>query len=209
MRILITGFEPFDNSLVNPSQQVVQRLANYPPEGFELFTAILPVDHRRGPEDLRRALDSIRPDAVVCLGESGERGITLERVAVNLVDDPIPDNSGELWVDRPIAEDGPAAYFTTLPVRVMQQAILEEGVPAELSLSAGAFLCNQIAYTLLHHLADKRGEEKIPAGFIHLPKLPEQAAALKLARPRTALASSMSLEEAVCGLEAGLKVLVK
>jgi pyroglutamyl-peptidase len=207
MRILLTGFEPFDSSPINPSQQAVQRLANCPPAGIELHTAILPVDHRRGPEELLRGLDLSRPEAVVCLGESGNLGLSLERVAINLIDDPIPDNAGELWVDRPVVTGGPAAYFTTLPVRAMLQAILEAGVPAELSLTAGTFLCNRIAYTLLHYLSIGRGPEVIPAGFIHLPKLPEQAAAIKLAHPKTSLRPTMSLE--VRGLEAGLKVLIK
>ena len=209
MRILITGFEPFDNSPINPSQQAVLRLASSPPQGIELHTAVLPVDHRRGPEELRRALDRFQPEAVVCLGEAGGQGLALERVAVNLIDDSITDNRGEQWVGQPVVPGGPAAYFTTLPLKAMQQAILEAGVPADLSLSAGTFLCNQIAYTLLHHLATRRGGEAIPAGFIHLPKLPEQAAALKLARPRAVAAPSMSLEDAVRGLEAGLKVLIK
>lgn len=103
---------------------------------------------------------------------------------------------------------GPAAYFTTLPLKAMQQAILEAGVPAELSLTAGAFLCNQVAYLLLHHLATQPGIGSIPAGFIHLPRLPEQAADLQLARPETGAVPSMSLEAQVRGLEAALRVLI-
>jgi pyroglutamyl-peptidase len=208
MRLLLTGFEPFNSSLINPSQAAVQRLASCPPAGIELFTAILPVEHRRGPEALLRALDVSCPEAVVCLGEAGRESLSIERVGVNLIDDTIPDNAGEQWLDQPVVPGGPAAYFTTLPARAMQCAILEAGVPAELSLSAGAFLCNQIAYTLLHYLATRRGDEMIPAGFIHLPRLPEQAAALKLAHPEKNLAPSMSLETMIRGLEAGLKVLI-
>ena len=205
MRILLTGFEPFDGSPTNPSQAVVQRLAACPPAGIDLHTAILPVDHVRGPQELLRALERSRPEAVVCLGEAGGRAaVSLERVAVNLIDDSIPDNAGERWVDCPVVAGGPAAYLITLPVKAMLQAILAAGTPAELSLSAGTFLCNQIAYILLHHLAG----QSIPAGFIHLPRLPEQAAAIKLAHPEKGLPATMSLEAQVCGLEAGLQVLL-
>jgi pyroglutamyl-peptidase len=147
---------------------------------------------------------------VVCLGEAGRRaGLSIERVAVNLIDDSIPDNAGEKWEDRPDVAGGPAAYFTTLPVKVMQQAMLEAGVPAELSLSAGAFLCTQVAYTLLHALAVRQLAETVPAGFIHLPRLPEQAAAAQLAHPESGALPSLSLETMVRGLEAGLIFLAR
>jgi pyroglutamyl-peptidase len=213
MRVLLTGFEPFNNSPINPSQEVVQRLTNCPPDGIELYPAILPVEHRRGPQALLRALGESQPEAVVCLGEAGSVGICIERVAINLIDDTIPDNAGECWVDQPVVPGGPAAYFTTLPVKVMQQAILEAGVPVDLSLSAGAFLCNQIAYTLLHYLASRQAagdiaaDINIPAGFIHLPRLPEQAAARKLAQPNMSVQPSMSLEMQVRGLVAALQEL--
>ena len=207
MRLLLTGFEPFNHSSTNPSMQAVLRLAGCPPAGIELYTVILPVEHRRGPQELLRAIEAAGPEAVVCLGEAGWEGLSIERVAVNLIDDTIPDNAGEQWVDQPVAPEGPAAYFTTLPARAMQQAILEAGVPVELSLTAGAFLCNQVAYTLMHYLATRGGSEIIPAGFIHLPQLPEQAAALKLAHPEKGIRPTMSLETVIHGLEAGLKVL--
>jgi pyroglutamyl-peptidase len=209
MRILITGFEPFDNLTSNPSEEVARELAKNPPAGFELHSVILPVDHRRGPEELLRAFDLHQPEAVICLGEAGGRaGLSIERLAVNLVDDRIADNSGEKWVDQPVVPGGPAAYFASLPIRSMQQAILEAGVPVELSLSAGTFLCNQILYVTLHHIATHYRSKVIPAGFIHLPRLPEQAA-LMLARGDTGVMPSMDLETQVRGLEAGLKALIR
>jgi pyroglutamyl-peptidase len=210
MRILLTGFEPFDGSSTNPSQEVARRLAEYPPQGIELHTAILPVDHQLAPQILLQAIDAAKPEAVVCLGEASHRAmLSLERVAVNLVDDRIPDNSGEAWQDRPVVVGGPAAYFVTLPVKTMQRAILEAGVPVELSLSAGSYLCNQVAYTLLHYLASQDGAEDIPAGFIHLPRLPVQAAEKKIAKPESGPIPSMGLEDQVRGVEAGLRVLLK
>lgn len=210
MRILITGFEPFGGSSLNPSQQVVQCLSNRPLSEIELHTAILPVEHRRGPQQLLRALELYQPQAVICLGEAGGRAtLSLERVAVNLVDDQIADNAGEQWLDQPVVPGGPAAYFVTLPVKKMLQAILAAGVPAELSLSAGAYLCNQVAYTLLDYLAIHGQSNSIPAGFIHLPKLPEQAAAQKLANPKANSLPTMNLETQVQGITAGLNALLK
>jgi pyroglutamyl-peptidase len=206
LRILLTGFEPFNNSSINPSQEVVRRLASYPCEGIELHTAILPVEHRRGPQELLHALEASQPEAVVCLGEAGRACLSIERVAVNLIDDHIPDNAGEQWVDRPVVEGAPAAYFVTLPVKRMLKAVLDCGAPAELSMSAGSFLCNQVAYTLLHHLYTT-GRPEVPAGFIHLPRLPEQVASTQLARPETGALPSMSLETQALGIQAAIQIL--
>lgn len=208
MRLLITGFEPFGRSSINPSQEAVKLLGADPPPGIEACTAVLPVDHRRGPEELLNALERTQPEAVVCLGEAGRRmRLSIERVGLNLVDDALPDNAGERWEDRPVASGGPAAYFVTLPVKAMLKAALEAGVPAELSLSAGVYLCNQTLYTLLHHLA---GTGKgIPAGFIHLPLLPAQAAALQAAGPEIGPLPSMDLATQALGLRAALGVLAR
>lgn len=198
MRILLTGFEPFDGSQVNPSEKVVRALANHPPEGIDLATTVLPVDYRRAPQVLVQALDEAQPDAAVCLGEASRRAaLSIERVAVNLLDFRIPDNQGVQVVDEPVQAEGPAAYFTSLPVRRLLQAVREAGIPAELSLSAGAYLCNQVLYVLLDHLQHK--SRTIPAGFIHLPALPEQAA-LQAALGKPTMAS-MSLETMVRGIE--------
>ncbi|WP_420643785.1 pyroglutamyl-peptidase I [Candidatus Leptofilum sp.] len=172
---LLTGFEPFGQSRINPSEQVVQQLATRRFEGFELATAVLPVHRTRGPQTLLTAVQQTNPDAIVCLGEAGGRhAISIERVAVNLMDYGIADNDGQLVQDEPIQPDGPAAYFTTLPVRQLMQAVQGAGIPAELSLTAGAYLCNQVTYELLHYLAQQQRD--IPAGFVHLPFLPQQAA---------------------------------
>lgn len=186
MKFLVTGFEPFGQSSINPSEQVVQQLAVATFEGFQVATAVLPVHRSRGPEVLRTAVTQTKPDAIICLGEAGGRhAISIERVAVNLLDYGIADNDGQQVQDEPIESDGPAAYFTTLPVRQLKQAVQAAGIPAELSLTAGAYLCNQVTYELLHFLAQQ--QLAIPAGFVHLPFLPQQAAALPRKHPSMAL----------------------
>jgi len=200
MRLLLTGFEPFGGSSINPSEEVVRALGTEPPPGVELVTAILPVDRQRGPERLLQALQESAPQAVLCLGEAEGRGtLSIERVALNLLDFRIPDNQGIQAVDEPVAPDGPTAYFVTLPVRKVLAAVREAQVPAALSLSAGAYLCNQVLYTLLHYLARQRLD--ILAGFIHLPPLPEQASS---GEPPTA---SMSLETSLKGVRAAITAL--
>jgi pyroglutamyl-peptidase len=206
LRLLLTGFEPFGGSPVNPSQLAVQALAQDPLRGFELHTAILPVSYERAPGILREELDRVQPQAVICLGEAGRRtALSLERFALNLADAHLPDNTGQQWEDQPVVPDGPAAYFSSLPLKPMQAAVLAAGVPAELSLTAGLYLCNMVFYTLMH-ACDQRGWD-IPAGFIHVPYLPEQTATLFREHPERGLVPSMSLETLVCGLRAALVVL--
>jgi pyroglutamyl-peptidase len=202
MKILLTGFEPFNKSPINPSEQVVTVLAGETLPGVQLKTAVLPVDREGGPATLITAFDAAQPEAVLCLGQASRRAvISIERVAVNLLDYRIPDNAGNQVSDQFIVPGAPAAYFTTLPVREIYETLKEKGLPAELSLSAGAYLCNQVIYTLLHHLQN-RGLD-IPAGFIHLPDLPEQAAQHDSPRP------SMSLETMIRGIRAALQVIAR
>jgi pyroglutamyl-peptidase len=151
-------------------------------------------------------VDEHKPHAVISLGEAGGRArISIERAAVNLLDFRMADNAGAQVHDQPVVEGGPAAYFSTLPVRQMYEMLLEKGIPTELSLSAGAFICNQVMYTCLHHI--ERSGRRVPAGFIHLPYLPEQAAAL--ARAGKAAAPSMALETLVAAVRASIEVVAE
>jgi pyroglutamyl-peptidase len=162
---------------------------------------MLPVDRVTGPATLVMAVESFKPDVVLCLGQAtGRAALSIERVAVNLLDYAIADNSGAVVTDEPIVPDGPAAYFVTLPVRRVRDAIRAAGVPAELSLSAGAFLCNQVLYTLLHHIAVNR--QVMRAGFIHVPALPEQIVNERHGLP------SMSLETMVVGVRAAIQAML-
>lgn len=200
MKILLTGFDPFGGSAINPSAQVVQALAAVGVDGAALATAILPVDRVHGPEMLLSALDTHQPDVLLMLGQAGGRAvISIERVAINLMDYRIADNGGQKVTDEPIVPGGPAAYFATVPVRAMLSAIQAAGIPAELSLSAGAYLCNQVLYTALHHAAQRVLPMQV--GFIHLPYLPEQAAA----EPRSP--ASMALPTMVDAVRAALAIL--
>lgn len=203
MRVLLTGFEPFGGSAINPSEQVVKALSSSPITGLEIYPAVLPVDYQAGPHALLVAMEQVRPQAVLCLGEAARRpAVSIERVAVNLLDFSIPDNAGAQVVDQPVVPGGPAAYFATLPVRQILHNIRAAGVPVELSLTAGSYLCNQVLYTLLHHLAIQ-GQTSIPAGFIHLPSLPEQTAQQKSAAP------SMALETSLQAVRAALETLLE
>ena len=208
MRILLTAFEPFGGSSVNPSQVAVQRLAapqpGDPPTGLppgaSLATEFLPVvggpAADAAPARLVAAMEWQRPDVLVCVGETGSRGaICLERIAVNLRDYRIPDNAGVQVHDQAVVPHAPAAYFSTLPLRHMLAALQEEGIPAELSLSAGTFLCNEVMYYALHH-APRVGCRM--AGFIHVPRLPSQCAA---GEPQ------MPLQTTLAGLRASLRAL--
>lgn len=202
MKLLVTGFEPFGGSSVNPSQLVVQALTSTKLPGIELVTAVLPVDQIGGPATLIQAVRDTQPDRILCLGEAGRRpALSVERVFVNLMDYGIADNRGNQTIDEAIANDGPAAYFATLPVRAIAAAIAAAGIPVELSLSAGAYLCNQVSYALLHFLHTEK--LTTPAGFMHLPYLPQQVASM----PR--LLPSMSLETMVQGVTIALQTIVK
>ena len=173
--VLVTAFEPFGGSGVNPTMLIARLLADMPCARGSRAFATLPVVGGTGAGSAWAVLEplvaSLAPDAVVALGESARAdAITFERVAVNLRDSRIADNAGVRAVDQPVVAGGADALFGTLPLRALAEACDGAGVPATLSLSAGSFLCNELMYRLL---ADAR----VPrAGFIHVPQLPEQSA---------------------------------
>ncbi|MBG0788126.1 MAG: pyroglutamyl-peptidase I [Anaerolineaceae bacterium] len=187
MKVLITGFEPFGKSPINPSQILVNDAPVQFPGGIELVKAILPVEKKAGPEALLDAVLRHQPEAVICFGlATGRSSISLERVAINLMDYRIPDNAGQTVEDQPVIADGPAAYFSSLPLRAMFTNLQSNHIPVELSLTAGAYLCNQVFYTLMHHLVTH--QQAIPAGFIHLPACPKQADHFEKPTPTLSLA---------------------
>jgi pyroglutamyl-peptidase len=173
--VLLTGFEPFGGDAVNPSQELLRGLDGRRIDGHRIVTATLPVAFAPALGELARLVERERPVLALALGlAAGRARISLERVALNLIDARIPDNAGAQPVDVAVIADAPAAYFTTLPVKAMLRALHEHGVPAELSLSAGTYVCNAACFALLHLAATQaRG---MRAGFIHLPLLPAQAA---------------------------------
>lgn len=168
MRILVTAFEPFGGDGVNPTMEVLSRLQ--PREG--LSRLVLPVTFQGAGAALTRAVETIRPDAVLSLGLAGGRDrITPERVAINLDDARISDNDGLQPVDQPIVPGGPDAYFSTLPVREIVRRIEALGIPAGLSLSAGTYVCNHVMYTALHLAKTKYPGMR--CGFVHVPYMDE------------------------------------
>lgn len=182
MTILITAFEPFQQETINATMEALSLLPDSVC-GHTLIKRTIPVVFGKAVEAVTALVDDLRPEAVICLGQaSGRAEVTPERVAINVMDARIPDNAGERPADAPIREDGPAAYFSTLPVKAMVQAMKEAGVPASLSNTAGTFVCNDLMYGLLDHLA--RTGRNIPAGFIHIPATPAQA----VERPTPSLA---------------------
>jgi pyroglutamyl-peptidase len=173
IHVLLTGFEPFDGSGVNPSWQAVQLAATTPPVGVSLTTVMLPVVFHDAIARLRAAVEESGAEVVVCVGQAGGRpGITVERVAINLDDARIPDNKGAQPVDEPVVVDGPAAYFSTLPVKACVAAVRDAGLPASVSHTAGTFLCNHVFYGLMHLI--ESGRPGVRGGFVHVPHLPEQ-----------------------------------
>jgi pyroglutamyl-peptidase len=173
-RVLLTGFEPFGGSTVNPSQDAVRLAVAEPLRGVELSAAILPCRFDLVIDALWREVERVDPDVVVCAGEAGGRAeISVERVAVNLDDARAPDNAGAQPVDVPVVAGGPVAYFATLPVRECVATLRASGIPATVSMTAGSFVCNHVFYGLLHRAATLR-PGRLRGGFIHVPYAPEQ-----------------------------------
>ncbi len=167
MRILLTGFEPFGKATLNPSGEIVKQIS-----GDNIVTAILPVAYAQSAEKLLALIAEHNPDVVICLGQAeGRTQITPERVAINLDDARLADNDGVVRNDVPIVFGGPVAYESTLPVKDIVKAINDAGVPAAVSLSAGAFLCNHVFYVVQDHFKGT----KVRSGFVHVPLMDEQA----------------------------------
>ncbi|HEY8302165.1 MAG TPA: pyroglutamyl-peptidase I [Jatrophihabitans sp.] len=187
-RVLMTAFEPFGGEQVNPSQLAVQRLVDAGPDGVELRSALLPVVYYEARDALRAAIEQYEPDLVICTGQAGGRyGVTPEKVAVNRNDTTMPDNAGQAPLDEPIVTDGPAAYFTGLPVAEIVAALRAAAIPSEVSWTAGAYVCNHVFYSLMHLLATER--PGLRGGFIHVPYAHEQVLERAEAQPSLALES--------------------
>lgn len=200
MNILITAFEPFNGAKMNPSEYVARQLPSHI-NGHKVDTLILPTAFRLCVDNVKQRLRMKGYDVVIGLGQAGGRTvITPERVAINIDDARIPDNKGYQPIDCPIQQQGPSAYFSTLPVKRMVQVMLEVRVPSALSNSAGTFVCNHLMYELAH-IAHTQYPQ-LRTGFIHLPYEETQA--------KTAgHASSMTLNTMVKGIEAAIRVVTE
>ena len=171
MKIIVTGFDPFGGETINPSIECVKALPEI--EGVELIRLELPTVFKESAKRLNEVINDVKPDAVLSVGQAGGRpGITMERIAINVDDARIPDNISQQPIDEAIQLDGEAAYFTTLPIKRIVKAIREAGILAEVSNSAGTFVCNHIMYQAL--FAATKADKPFKAGFMHIPFIPEQ-----------------------------------
>lgn len=172
--VLLTGFEPFGGEPTNPSWEAVQLLDGARIAGHRVATRCLPVEFGTSLVRLRSAIREVKPVVVICVGQAGGRAqLSLERIGINIDDARIADNAGAQPVDAPIVADGPAAYFSNLPLKTMLRDLHAAGIPAEVSQTAGTYVCNHVLYGLMHAL---RRKPKIRGGFVHIPYSPDQAA---------------------------------
>ncbi len=181
-KALVTGFDAFGGDAINPSYEAVRRLPARIGR-LEVVTAELPTAFARAARRLRALIARERPVIVLCVGLAAERdALSVERVAVNLCHARIADNDGRQPVDKPVITNAPAAYFSTLPVVDTVTALARAGLRAEMSLSAGTFVCNHVFYSLMHAAAKQTGARRIlRAGFVHVPALPSAHARRALA----------------------------
>lgn len=190
--VLLTGFEPFNQESINPSWEAVRALDGWSEAGFNVVVRQLPCVFGVAKLAMKNLIEELQPSVVIAVGQAGGRSdLSVERIAINVDDAPIADNNQRQLIDQPVVPGGPAAYFATLPIKAIVHALRDAGLPASVSQSAGTFVCNHVFYGLMHDSADFG--TAIRAGFIHIPYLPQQAAA----HPG---APSMALADMVAGL---------
>ena len=200
MKILVTGFDPFGGESVNPALEAVKKL---PDEiaGAQIVKLEVPTVFRKSGEVLAAEIEKQRPDAVICVGQAGGRStVTVEKVAINLAEARIEDNEGNQPTDIKIKEDGETAYFSTLPIKAMVMNMRKNGIPANISYTAGTFVCNDIMYTLLYTL---KNYPNTRSGFIHVPFIPEQV----IGKPEGT--ASMALDLISKGLYCSIEAVVQ
>lgn len=171
--LLLTGFEPFLSYTINPTMRIVEELHGQVVGNYKIHSEVLPVDFRKAGENLLEQIDKVKPDALISLGlAAGRYKLTPERIAIN-VNDGESDNSGNVLEDEVIQAEGQDAYMSTLPIRDMVNRLKEVGLPAEISNTAGTYLCNHVMYQGLHYA--KTHQTYMPSGFIHMPASHELA----------------------------------
>ena len=199
-KILLTGFDPFGGETTNPALESVKKLDGVKIGNYLIAAREVPTVFNESIAKLEDYIKEIEPSMIICVGQAGGRpDVTIERIAINVNDARIPDNKGQKPIDTAVVEGGPAAYWSTLPIKAIVKAMREKGVPASVSQTAGTFVCNHIFYGLMN-LLEQRGN-RIRGGFIHIPFLPEQAAAY----PGQ---SSMALDTIVKGLKTAVEAAI-
>lgn len=172
MKVLITGFDPFGGESVNPALEAVMALPDTIGD-IEVIKIEIPTVFGKSLAKIKEAVETHKPDIVISIGQAGGRfGITPERVAINIDDARIKDNEGNQPVDVKVAQDGAPAYFTNLPIKAMTQAMIQAGIPASVSNTAGTFVCNHVMYGILHMI--HTDYPNMRGGFIHVPYIPSQ-----------------------------------
>lgn len=198
-RILLTGFTPFGGEDINPSWEAVRALDGKHVGQHVVVARLLPTVFADSQRELELAVREVMPDILLGVGQAGGRSrLSIERIAINVQDARLPDNAGSQPIDEPVLPDGPAAYFSTLPIKAMLAALQAGGLPTEISNTAGTFVCNHVAYLMMHLAAQHPG---MRAGFIHIPYLPAQVV-------RMPHAPSMAKEDVVRGLTLALQAAV-
>ena len=188
-KLLITGFDPFGGASRNPSWEAVELLPDKIGD-YRLWKLEISTVFGQGAAEVLKTAEALEPDGILCVGlAAGRDAVTPERIAVNIRDARIPDNSGFQPQGERIDPEGPAAYFATVPVEAMAQAIRRAGIPGAVSNTAGTFVCNDVLYTLLHHYAGT----DVRVGFIHVPQLPDQGV------------PSLPLEQTIAALTAAIE----
>lgn len=196
--VLVTAFEPFGGETLNPSWEAVRALDSKQIDNARIVARQLPVVFSDVLGVLYAAIDEVQPDLILSVGQAGGRSdITVERIGINVDDARIPDNAGQQPVDEPIVADGPAGYFSTLPIKAIVTSLRAAGIPASVSQTAGTFTCNRVMYGLLHRLHTQGN--RVRGGFVHIPYMPEQAA-------QHPGAPSMSRDNVMQALEIAIRV---
>lgn len=197
--ILVTGFEPFGGHSANPSEGLAKAVDGRRVGGLAVVGMVLPVHHADAARRLTAALTETRPVSIVHLGlAAGRARVALERVALNVMDYDLPDNAGFRAAGEPCVPGGPTAYFASLPLAAMLKALVDEGIPAYTSNTAGTYLCNQTLYWTLHAVRDQRQPPSV--GFIHFPLLPAMVAASGLEQPSMDFSLMLRAVETVLGV---------
>ncbi len=198
MKILITGFDPFGGEKINPAWEAVNALPDEV-DGVEVIKVQIPTVFKKSAQKLFETIDTVKPDAVICVGQAGGRfDFNVERIAINVDDARIPDNEGKQPIDVKIFEDGENAYFASLPIKAMVEEAKKAGVPASVSNTAGTFVCNHIMYSLLYYI--NKNKLNIRGGFIHVPYISQQV----IGKKNTPY---MELTTATKGLEASIRAI--
>lgn len=201
MKVLVTGFDPFGGEMINPALEVVRSLPEKV-DDIEVIKLEIPTVYRKSVQKIEEAIIKYNPDVILSIGQAGGRSsVTVERVAINVDDYGIKDNEGNQPVDKPIQDDGENAYFSKLPIKAIVKAIKESSIPANISDTAGTFVCNHVMYGVLY-LIDKKYKDK-KSGFIHIPYLPEQVAS------KGANIASMSKEDVKKAIIVAIKTIAQ